>query len=55
VNGRLVYLHDDNEGKARDSRQLLHQLKENNIGYKEYILGKKETFLKQMSENHKRK
>lgn len=41
VGGKLVYLKDEEADIRQDKRRLMKLLKENNISYKNYMLGDK--------------
>jgi len=41
VEGKLVYLKDEDPDISKDKRRLIKLLKENNISYKKFMMGRK--------------
>jgi hypothetical protein len=55
VNGKLILLDTEGRDALTNGRKLMRLLKENNISYKEYMLGDKEKFHQQIAERQKKK
>ena len=49
VNGKLI-LYEADGGVAQDGRKFMKLLKENNINYKDYMLGDKEKYHRMIEE-----
>ena len=55
MNGKLILFEHDQKDLAKNGRELRRLLKENNISYKEYMLGDKEKYHQQIAEKQKKK
>ena len=55
MNGKLILFEQDQKDIAKNGRELRRLLKENNISYKEYMLGDKEKYHQVIQERQKKK